>query len=1322
MTRFPAVAGCVLMLAVPLTLRAATITVTDGGSTYDLAKPCSAATTADLPGPNGVISLPEAVCAANNTAGGNTIVLGTNVTLSIVDPNSTALGGGQAGVPDVTTTITIQKGAGTSITRSSGSDFRMINVLSGGSLTLDGVTLSGGQFAPLGQPAGTAIRGGSIFVDSSSKLTVIDGAVVSGASITAAAAASTSSNSALGGGIYNAGVTVITGASVMNNSAKGGANLFYSIGGEGSGGAVYNAGTLTITNGTFSGNYATGGGGSPDQTLFSLDFSRMAGPALGGAICNATGATTTIGGSNFTDNHAVGGLTQVGVGGNPEGGAIYNLGTIPSIAGTTFDANFAKGSTSLIGGNSYGGAIYNDAGAVINAITGCTFTNNKAHPTSLVVFVGGNVLSFQMQMSTADCQKLQATFPGAPCGLPESVTNFVLTLFEKAGGNDQGGAIYTVGTIDQINGSTMFSQNEALGAGSLYNGGGSGFGGAIGVGTGGLIQTIDGATFDQNAANGGNAVTDGGDGRGGAIYLQPGAVINTISNCTMTNNKADGANGYPNPLTKVNFSGTVSTLKAIRKIFNSSKGGEGDGGAIYVDTLIDSSLDPSIPAQPLGRIDNLQSDTITLNNAYGGGGIQAQGGFGGGIYSAGNITINGGSISQNGAWGEFGVASSQGRGGGIHLVDQSVNTVITGTTIDSNKARGGDGVGGDSTATGGGIHSWSAPITLTNVKLTNNVAQGGNTGGGDASAAGGGLFSNGTVTISGSLIESNQAYGGGSTKGGDARGGGLSVQTNVTISQSRIDKNYLKGGTGIGGGDSRGGGILYSGDSSSSLNISDVTISGNVIYGGNGAGNCSSHGAGLRIDGGTVNVVGSTFSDNLAGGGSGQGCDGEGGGIYSNNGFLKVVNSTINGNKGQGQDAIFDAGDGRGGGIEVNGNQAIILNSTIADNNVVQGSGPQGYQDGGGIFVVNGSNVALFSTILYGNTKGTSEDENCWGNVLSLDYNIIGPSPSCNLSGLTANNKSAAPDYAPLANNGGPPAPDTPTFTRALLSGSPAINAGNCTVSYSGAVNVNNTVTTDQRGGTRVAPCDIGAYEFNATLTNPPSANPIFLSTPSPGPVALTGTNGATVNKTIGVQNVGGAGTALNVTQVSLSPGYTMTGLPINGLASGASTNLSVQCTVGSTAAGSLVVATNESPAGQYTYALTCANPAATAPLFASNPIPGSQLGIASDGLMHITVTNQGPAGTLLNVTNLSSNAGFTVVSGLPITGLASGQSASIVLNFDAPNQVGSGLLVLQTNEPGSPTYEFALPSLASIPTLSPWLLALLALTLGLFAYLRLRQ
>jgi hypothetical protein len=54
------------------------------------------------------------------------------------------------------------------------------------------------------------------------------------------------------------------------------------------------------------------------------------------------------------------------------------------------------------------------------------------------------------------------------------------------------------------------------------------------------------------------------------------------------------------------------------------------------------------------------------------------------------------------------------------------------------------------------------------------------------------------------------------------------------------------------------------------------------------------------------------------------------------------------------------------------------------------------------------------------------------------------------------------PKLGPLAENGGP------TQTMALLSGSPAIDAGTASVAPA----------TDQRGVSRESPPDIGAYEF----------------------------------------------------------------------------------------------------------------------------------------------------------------------------------------------------------------------------------------------------
>jgi hypothetical protein len=82
----------------------------------------------------------------------------------------------------------------------------------------------------------------------------------------------------------------------------------------------------------------------------------------------------------------------------------------------------------------------------------------------------------------------------------------------------------------------------------------------------------------------------------------------------------------------------------------------------------------------------------------------------------------------------------------------------------------------------------------------------------------------------------------------------------------------------------------------------------------------------------------------------------------------------------------------------------------------------------------------------------------------------------------------------PLQNNGGS------TFTHALITGSPAIDAGNpggC------RDHEDNLLTTDQRGFTRpggsTGLCDIGAYESDGSAPPPtPTATPIVTPTATP--------------------------------------------------------------------------------------------------------------------------------------------------------------------------------------------------------------------------------
>ena len=144
----------------------------------------------------------------------------------------------------------------------------------------------------------------------------------------------------------------------------------------------------------------------------------------------------------------------------------------------------------------------------------------------------------------------------------------------------------------------------------------------------------------------------------------------------------------------------------------------------------------------------------------------------------------------------------------------------------------------------------------------------------------------------------------------------------------------------------------------------------------------------------------------------------------------------------------------------------------------------------GGIMVWGTGSMSIADSIVAGNTGNTSTpDYN--GYLNSLDYNFIQNTNGATITGVTTHNLyGKTPLLAPLANNGGP------TWTHALLPGSPAIDRGS-----SGGV------TTDQRGQPRpfkfpflIAAADgsdIGAYELQERaqtnwVVNGSSSNLVF--------------------------------------------------------------------------------------------------------------------------------------------------------------------------------------------------------------------------------------
>ena len=267
---------------------------------------------------------------------------------------------------------------------------------------------------------------------------------------------------------------------------------------------------------------------------------------------------------------------------------------------------------------------------------------------------------------------------------------------------------------------------------------------------------------------------------------------------------------------------------------------------------------------------------------------------------------------------------------------------------------------------------------------------------------GGAINSNEDLTITGVVLRDNVA---------SANGGAISAGGPVTIIDSVVSGNAGRGGGGI---------------SANTLNIVDSTFSDNVA---------SANGGALRTS--TLTVDGSTFVDNRA--------TGVGGAMFIRDGSTEITNSTLSGNEAATGGALYLFG-GFGG--------LTISNSTVTDNAATSA--------GGGISKGSlASRLTIESTIVSGNNLNGSAN-NLAGRGFSGTFNLLG-------SGVTSfgsnNIISDNPLLGPLANNGGA------TLTHALLEGSPALNMGDPAVSGG----------NDQTGANRIVGgiVDIGAVESN---------------------------------------------------------------------------------------------------------------------------------------------------------------------------------------------------------------------------------------------------
>jgi hypothetical protein len=157
---------------------------------------------------------------------------------------------------------------------------------------------------------------------------------------------------------------------------------------------------------------------------------------------------------------------------------------------------------------------------------------------------------------------------------------------------------------------------------------------------------------------------------------------------------------------------------------------------------------------------------------------------------------------------------------------------------------------------------------------------------------------------------------------------------------------------------------------------------------------------------------------------------------------------------------VYNMGEFRGGA------SLAVTNSTLSGNSA---------DHGGGIFngtVNGGATLAIADTILSVGNSGENIYNDTNGTVASLGYNVSSDDGGGFLTG-PGDQINTDPMVGPLQNNGGP------TFTHALLSGSPAINAGD--------PNFTPPPFFDQRGPgfdrVRNGRLDVGSFEVQAGPT-----------------------------------------------------------------------------------------------------------------------------------------------------------------------------------------------------------------------------------------------